>query len=125
MRLFVAVDLPSEIRDALESDVVARLRDAVPGARWTRPEGRHLTLKFLGEVADEGVDAVEDALAGTLEGAGPFDAARRELGAFPSFRRARVLWVGADEGAAAMPALAARVDDALEPLGFAREARPF
>lgn len=125
MRLFVAVDVPGAVKDAIERDVVGPLREAVEGARWTRPEGRHLTLKFLGEVPEERASAVSDALGGAVSGHSPFEASFEEVGGFPNLRRPRVLWVGIGEGAEPMGALASDVSSALEPLGFEPEKRKF
>lgn len=63
MRLFVALDIPAEVRGAI-GDLIARLRDVARGARWVRPEGVHLTLKFIGEVPEERVAAIVEALRG-------------------------------------------------------------
>jgi len=92
---------------------------------WVGRDNAHLTLKFLGGVDAARLDAVAEALNGAAAGAGPFDLGVGGLGAFPSPARARVLWAGVDEGAAEAAALAGRVDEALAPLGFAREAREF
>lgn len=124
MRLFVAVDVPDRIKEEIENAVVDPLRDIVEGAKWTRPEGRHLTLKFLGYVDDDRVDEVGSALE-TVAPTAAFDAAFEELGGFPNLRRPRVLWVGVGEGSDRFVDLAASVDRCLEPLGFAREERPF
>jgi RNA 2',3'-cyclic 3'-phosphodiesterase len=125
VRLFVAVDVPDAIKHAIERDVVEPLREALPGARWTRPEGRHLTLKFLGEVADERVGEVSAALSRAASAHEGFDAAFEVLGGFPNLRRPRVLWVGIGEGSDAMAALAEDVEAVLHPLGFPGEDRPF
>lgn len=90
MRLFVAVDPPEPVKFDIERCVVA-LRPMLPDARWTRPEGRHLTLRFLGEVDDPA--SVVDAL--TSVRVEPFDARLDGLGAFSSWRLARVVWIGA------------------------------
>lgn len=125
MRLFVAIDLPGALKADLESRVVDPLRDHVPGARWTRPDGRHLTLKFLGEVDEARAARVEDALAAAGNGFGGFTAAFDRVGGFPNLRRPRVVWIGFGAGAERAAALAGRVDDALSPLGFAVEKRAF
>ena len=52
IRSFLALEVPSEVRRAL-GDQLVRLRAQLPPARWVRPEGVHLTLKFLGEVESE------------------------------------------------------------------------
>lgn len=125
MRLFVAVDVPAGVKDAIEALVVDALRDAVPGARWTRPEGRHLTLKFLGNVDDERVARISAALRRGVPGHASFEARFEEIGAFPSLRRPRVLWVGIGEGADEMGTVASSVERELEPVGFEAEGRPF
>jgi 2'-5' RNA ligase len=125
VRLFVALDVPEAIKEAIESDVVDPLRDRLPGARWTRPEGRHLTLKFLGNVDDERVDEIANALRSAAARHAGFSASFAEVGGFPNLRRPRVLWIGVGEGAEPMAALASDVERELEPLGFEPEGRPF
>jgi RNA 2',3'-cyclic 3'-phosphodiesterase len=125
VRLFVAVDVPDGIKAAIEKDVVDVLRPALPAARWTRPEGRHLTLKFLGEVPDEEVAQVSAALETAASKHEPFEAAFGPVGSFPNLKRPRVLWAGLSEGDDAMTALARDVEQVLVPLGFEPEGRDF
>jgi 2'-5' RNA ligase len=125
VRLFVAVEIPDDLRDAIENDVVGALRDRVPGARWTRPEGRHLTLAFLGNVSEDRVGDIKKALASTASRNVPFDASFDAVGGFPNLRRPRVLWIGIGAGAEPMSALARALSLALEPLGFPPEDRRF
>lgn len=125
MRLFVAVDVPEAIKRSIERDVVEPLRERIPGARWSRPEGRHLTLKFLGEVPDERIAAISAALVDAASRQSAFRAAFDALGGFPSLGRPRVLWVGIGKGADGFTTLAADVEDVLQPLGFPGEDRPF
>lgn len=123
-RLFVACELPDEVRDAL-GRVQNELRRAGARPRWTRPEGIHVTLKFLGEVAVSRVEAISAALAGAIE---PFELRVRPAAALGSFggpSRLRVVWVGLEGDTEALAALAERVEGALAPLGFPREGRPF
>jgi RNA 2',3'-cyclic 3'-phosphodiesterase len=122
VRLFVAVDVPASIKDAIDADVVEPLQ-ALEGAKWTRPQGRHLTLAFLGNVDDERVDDVAAALRGVHHD--PFEAAFDAVGGFPNVKRPRVLWVGIGNGRERLASLAASVQVALEPLGFEPERRAF
>lgn len=125
LRLFVAVTLPPEARDAL-AEVIGRLRAAnLRGVRTVAPEGVHITLKFLGNVDATRVSELSEALTGAAHGAMPFRLALRGLGAFPDDRAPRVLWAGADGDTDALGALARRVDDACARLGFSRERRAF
>lgn len=82
IRCFIAIELPEEVKEALASAVDA-LRPEVSGMRWTRSESLHLTLKFLGDVYEAGVPAVEDAI-GTIVFPPPLALGLYELGGFPS-----------------------------------------
>lgn len=126
MRCFIALEVPAEVRAAIARAQQA-LRAAAPRAdvRWADPATIHLTLKFLGEVPAEQVTDVSAAAAATVATAPPFHLAVGGLGAFPSPSRPRVVWAGITAGGPPLAALAARVEAAMEPLGFAREARPF
>ena len=125
MRLFVAAEIPDELREAVERDTVAPLRDHLPGARWTSADGRHLTVKFLGNVADERVADVAGAVSSAVAGHAPFEVSLNEVGAFPSLRRPRVLWIGLGAGGSDLASIAGDLDTAFERLGFAAEKRPF
>lgn len=124
LRLFVAVDVPLEHRDWLQRETSA-WRETLPGARWPEVRNQHLTLKFLGWTEAGLLDEVRRACETV---AGHRRAAPIRLsspGAFPTPRRARVLWVGVDDPAGLLASLAADLDRALEPLGFPTEKRSF
>ena len=122
MRLFVALDIPAEVRRAI-SETIARLRDVARGARWLRAEGVHVTLKFIGEMPAERVPAIEEALraAGVAE---PVAARFRGVGFFPNERHPRVFWAGV-EASPNLAELARDVDQRLSRLGIAAETREF
>ena len=122
MRLFVALELSDAVRGAIR-DLITRLQHARADVRWVRAEGMHLTLKFIGEVAEEKLSPVKQALAGVAS-AKPVEMNFRGLGYFPHERRPRVLWVGI-EASENLAELAAQMQAALEPLGIARENRTF
>jgi RNA 2',3'-cyclic 3'-phosphodiesterase len=122
MRLFVAMDIPEEIRNSL-AGLAAKLRAACRNARWPRIEGLHVTLKFIGETPAEKMEAIKTALAG-VPSRPSFSIKFRGLGFFPNERRPRVLWAGV-EASSELAALAAAVEPALDPLGIPHEARTF
>jgi 2'-5' RNA ligase len=122
VRAFIAIDLPESIQAALGRQQ-AVFRAACPDARWTRPEGIHLTLKFLGEISDDQVRQVTEVL-GSLTPLERFSIEVKEFGFFPDARRPRVFWVGL-EAPPALGELARRVEDCMARLGFAPEGRPF
>lgn len=123
VRAFVAVFPPHEIQEALHR---AALALPIKGAvRYVRPENIHLTIKFLGNVQPQSLAGAEEYLAAVGERHEPFEVELSGFGAFPSEGRGRVLWVGADRGSDRLGAIAADVEDALEPLGFERDPRAY
>jgi RNA 2',3'-cyclic 3'-phosphodiesterase len=122
MRLFVALEIPSETRDALAA-LIEQLRIKCPSARWVRPDAMHITLKFIGHTADENLAPISAALA-KIRSPLPIDMQFRGLGFFPDERRPSVFWCGVEASANAA-AVAADLDRALTPLGIEPEKRPF
>jgi RNA 2',3'-cyclic 3'-phosphodiesterase len=126
MRCFIAIDLPQNVRAALtEQQTAFRAALARHGAdvRWTRPEGIHLTLKFLGEVSELLVGQVTESLS-ALDGLEKFPVEIKGFGFFPGARHPKVFWAGV-EAPPALAELAARVEAAMESLGFPPEHRAF
>jgi 2'-5' RNA ligase len=123
VRAFVAVFPPPEVRRAL-IQAAQRLR-VIGEVRWSRPERAHLTLKFLGDVAEDDVGRVVKALEPVCRRHRPFEARSSSFGAFPSAGRARIVWAGIGEGSEPLRALAEDVETSLAPLGFEREARAY
>ena len=123
MRTFIAIFPPSKVREALLRE--ARTLAARGNVRWSRPENVHLTLKFLGEVPEEDLDDVRDILTHVCARHEPFAAETSGYGAFPSAKRARVVWCGIGEGGGRLSLLAEDIERSLEDLGFAREDRAY
>jgi 2'-5' RNA ligase len=116
IRCFVAVELPPGIRDE-----IGRIEEGLrmPGLRLVRPDICHVTLKFLGDVSEDKIKHICDALnSARIE---PFEATVRGVGAFPG-KSIRVVWLGLEGNFAQ---LHSRVDELLSPLGFEREGRKF
>ena len=124
IRSFIAIDFPEETRTALE-DVQKRLKQSGAGVRWVKPGSIHLTLKFLGNIHPAQVEDIALAVAQEVRDEPPITLGAAGLGAFPSRRKPRVIWIGMEGEVQRLNAIQARVDNALEPLGFAREKRGF
>ena len=124
MRLFLALELPPEVKQAA-AGVTAQLKQAGADIKWVASQNLHLTLKFLGEVAQELLPRLKQALSETLAGREALDLTVRGCGAFPSLKSPQVVWLGLAGHAAALAGLAADLEAACEPLGFAREQRGF
>jgi 2'-5' RNA ligase len=124
MRSFIAIDLPDEVRLILDQ-VQMDLKGSLAGVRWVRPEGIHLTLKFLGSIPPEQVAVIAAAVGEVVHGELPLALNLSGLGAFPNPRRPRVIWVGIAGEVERLGRLQARLEETLEPLGFPREGRSF
>jgi 2'-5' RNA ligase len=123
LRLFVAVDVPEDVRIAVEG-AVAPIRERHPGARWVPTQNQHVTLKFLGATWPRLVDTVTRTVGDVASSHAPFETRVAELGAFPSARRARVLWVALEDPQRRLARIAASLDEALA-TDFAPEKRAF
>jgi 2'-5' RNA ligase len=124
LRLFVAADVPDGHLDAIEI-ATEELRDRLPNARWTSRTNRHVTLKFLGSTDPDLIDDVQGAVGAAAGAETASELELTELGAFPSIKRARVLWVGLADPSETLGRLARRLDENLAPLGFEAEKRAF
>ncbi|MBN1963292.1 MAG: RNA 2',3'-cyclic phosphodiesterase [Anaerolineae bacterium] len=126
LRLFIALELPPAVRDALAA-AQDQLQPQVPprAVRWTQPEGIHLTLKFLGDTPAARVDSIGAALVEAVTGHAALALRAGTLGCFPNTERPRVLWIGLSGDLDRLSVLQAAVERALGPLGFPRENRPF
>lgn len=125
VRAFIAVELPEDLRQAI-SRSTETLRKALPGplVRWVAPQNIHLTLKFLGDVSPANLERLAEALGTEAAARETFTLSVGGLGAFPTPRRARLIWIGV-EAPAALAALARGVEAAAARLGYAEEGRPF
>ena len=123
MRLFVAVDPPPALKEAVRQ-LQGPMKKLAGGVSWTRGEGFHCTLKFLGEVPPEQLPAIQAALAAMPRPA-MFTLHLRRLGVFPNPSRPRVVWVGLDPLQPDLAALQRSTEAALGPLGFPPEERAF
>ena len=101
---------------------------SLDGLGWVRPEGIHLTLRFLGDIAEERVEALGTMLQDVAAGVTPFALDARGIGAFPDPRAPRVIWLGLQgtpEATAALRRMQAKIEDGVAGLGFPRESRAF
>jgi 2'-5' RNA ligase len=126
IRVFCAVELPGEIRAAVAAHA-SRLRRDFPDARasWARPEGVHITLKFIGEVEAARVQALSRAASVAVETFSPFSLSIEEAGTFPPRGAARVLWLGVKDESGLLANLQRRLEQECEAAGFPREERAF
>jgi 2'-5' RNA ligase len=124
IRAFIAIPLSAAVTAAL-AEVAERLRGAAAQVSWVRPGNIHLTLKFLGEIGQAGVERVGAVLDEVAARHAPFTLGVGGLGVFPNPRAPRVVWAGLTAGAGEAAAIQRDLEAGLGRLGFAREARRF
>ena len=122
VRCFVAIEVPKPVQ-ALLKPVQTCLQSEIRKASWTKFGNFHLTLKFLGDVHSEAVDAVSEAVQNVVATQSPFSIEFGGIGAFPSLARPRVIWVGMKHGAAPVSYLAKAVNLELKGFGFPMDDR--
>jgi RNA 2',3'-cyclic 3'-phosphodiesterase len=122
MRLFIAIVIPDDVRNAL-AQFIEELRGFAPKAKWVRAENLHITLKFLGETDQAKLPAIQQGLA-SISNMEPVSFRFHGLGFFPSERYPRAFWVGM-KTSVKLILLAEAIDEETHELGFPLEKRPF
>jgi len=124
MRAFIGIALPDAVRSSLVS-LQRRLGESGADVKWVEPEHLHVTLKFLDEITDEQRRRIEELLVRVAGGEGSFALGLKPVGAFPSLRAPRVVWVGLEEGRQPVIRIAERIEQEGQAIGLRREERPF
>ncbi len=122
IRAFIAVDLPADVRDAIGA-AQSRLQQKPLGVKvsWSRVENLHLTLQFLGDVAEERLPVISAGLENALTTLSSFSVEVFGVGGFPDLNRPRVIWVGCRDNLGQLAMLA----DVVRGLGLVKEHREF
>ncbi len=123
MRLFVAINFTAKDRQRM-TRAARRMHESPLPVRWVDTDQLHMTLKFLGEVRPERLREVQQAVARVAEKTKPFVVKLGGAGAFPTMRRPKVIWLGA-EASPELRCLKHDLEWELAPLGFEREVRAF
>jgi RNA 2',3'-cyclic 3'-phosphodiesterase len=123
MRLFVAINLPDSWKQTLALPE-ASIGWLGRGVKWVEPRGMHLTLRFLGEVAENELPALETAIRAAVSDTAPFSMRIHGTGVFPNPRRPRVYWAGVDAPSSLIE-MQKRLESQMQNLGFETEEVPF
>ena len=122
IRAFIAIEINPQLVHQI-SVAVADLKSRIDGIRWVSQTNFHLTLKFLGNIEENKIEPIAQALELALRPFPRFTINAKDLGVFPDLRRPRVLWIGL-EGKKLLE-LASKIETVLDPLGFSPEKRGF
>ena len=123
LRLFIAIELPSNIIDGLRN-VQEELKDKSNKPSWAKPENIHLTLKFLGDTETGKIESMVNILEGIAGKSFSFEISVKGVGTFPAAGNPRVIWVGIEENKD-MLQLYNNIEEGLATLGFEKERRDF
>ncbi len=124
MRLFIALELPPEVRQAA-AEVTRELKSSGADVKWVKPEAMHLTLKFLGEVLEEQAPDIENALKEACAGIAGLELEIKGCGSFPGAKKPQVVWLGMEGQMDQLRGLAGAIEASMELLGFPPERRSF
>jgi 2'-5' RNA ligase len=126
IRTFIAIEIPDSIHKK-----IAKVQDELESKKqrahisWTKPGNIHLTLRFLGEIEESRIDSVGEAIEKAVQPFAPFTFLVTNFGAFPNFRRPRVLWIGIENPSSQLIQMAEKIEDQLSKIGFPSEKRKF
>jgi 2'-5' RNA ligase len=126
LRTFIAIDLTEEVRQRITKHIET-LKAASPEtqATWEKPGKAHITLKFLGNVEQQRLEAISSALARAASDIGKFSVEIGEAGAFYSRGKPHVLWLGVTDQTEGLARLYSALERELDGIGFPKEKRPF
>ncbi|HYB22049.1 MAG TPA: RNA 2',3'-cyclic phosphodiesterase [Thermodesulfobacteriota bacterium] len=124
IRSFIAIEVPQAIKSRME-ELQRELRRTDTDAKWVRPEGIHLTLKFLGSIRQEDVERISQTIAPLVSLWEPIEIRLYGMGGFPSSRNPRVIWIGLDRGKGEVHSLQQGIEKKLVDLSFPPEDRLF
>ncbi len=124
IRTFIAIQIPENIRQAIVREISPLKKLGGRGIRWVDSQNIHLTLKFLGEISPANVELLTQTLQAEAGLHQPFEVQVGQMGAFPTAKRPRVIWIGL-EAPPALSRLQHGIESATAKLGYATDEKPF
>ncbi len=122
IRAFIAIELSKEIKEELAA-FQEELKKSGADVRWVKPDGLHLTLKFLGTIFSSKTGEIKEVLQGIAKETTSFQIALSKIGAFPKIDYPRVIWIGAEEEENRISEIKDKLEKRLERIGFHKESR--
>jgi len=124
IRTFIAIKIPENIRKLID-DFQKSLRCEHFPVRWIAIENMHLTLKFIGEIPSDTVDAIKNELFEAPPIWKPFEITISGTGVFPNIRKVRIFWIGITNGSEELIKLVNLIESHLTKFNIKKEKRPF
>jgi 2'-5' RNA ligase len=124
IRSFIAIPLSVELISQIEK-IQNQLKKIPTDVKWVNPSSIHLTLKFLGNIEATQIEKIAQGIQNGIKGISKWIAEVKDIGAFPSLKNPRVIWVGIEDERNQLVNLQKRIEKEMEKLGFKREERKF
>ncbi len=124
MRTFIAINLPDTLKESI-GESIRQYKSFGVYVKWVHSKKIHITLKFLGEIDENKIVEIEDAIQKVASQYRPFQLSVEGWGGFPNLHKPRVFWTGIQQGKEHLITIAKDLETYLEPLGFEREKRSF
>jgi RNA 2',3'-cyclic 3'-phosphodiesterase len=124
IRSFLAIEIPRTILKEIE-EIQGDLRSSHADVRWVPAGNIHLTLKFFGNIEEAKIETIFHSIETPVRDTPAFSVTAGGIGAFPSQRSPRVVWVGLLSGADTLITFQKSLDVELAKAGFEPEDRPF
>ena len=124
IRSFIAIEMSLPVKTKIE-DIQNKLKSSASDIRWAKADSIHLTLKFLGTIAEEQIPEISDSIESCCTTSAPFTLTVNTLGAFPGDKNPRVIWIGTEDGTGTLVSLQQCVEKKLSTIGFKEEKRAF
>jgi len=124
IRAFIAVEIEDQAKQKI-LELITSLKKSSADIKWITENQIHVTLEFLGTIAQDKIKAISDNLSAISKDFKPFTITFFKIGAFPNLSHPKVIWLGIDKGAEALGELNKAIENNLEKLGFEKEIRGF
>lgn len=124
MRTFIAIELPENIKTSLKN-IQDELKKCGADVKWVEPENIHLTLKFLGEIEENQLEAINQAIEETAKNKPKYLITLSGLGVFPDLKRPRIIWIGIKDQNNATKLITEELEEKLEKINIPKEERKF
>ena len=125
IRSFIAIDLPDEIRTELGELQKSLKAGPQNYVKWVSPDSIHLTLKFLGDIAPDKIEAITGAIRESVENIPPFVLQIKGLGVFPNLKRIQIIWVGLTGNLESLQRIQKNIEENLAIIDYPEETREF
>lgn len=125
IRLFIAIELPAEVKKVLSNIQISLQQHKLPWVKWVAVKNIHLTLKFLGSVSTTKIGSITKVIDDLSYKTNPFSLQLGNLGTFPNLKNPQVLWIGIKGEIKKLITIQQSLNGELAKLSFPPETRPY